>query len=379
MASRPQFALAGIPVRVEPTFFVVIALLGINPLDPDPLFIGSWIVIAFVSILVHELGHAVAFRVYGIRPSITLHGFGGLTSGSGELSPARHIVVSLAGPLSALALLGLPALWLERSGLLSSVDARTIVAQVVWINIGWSLLNLLPILPLDGGQVFAAVADLVTGGRGRRSAEVVSIGLAGIIAVWALREGFVFGAMLAGMFAVMNVSSLSRARAEELGAKLHQAHRMLLAHRPDEAEQVVAEVLAARPSGATLAWAAELCAWARLWRGDLVGADELLRRYTHAGGPSHCYRAAEALAAGRTSEGVALMAWALANEPAGPAKSLGAVAAAGSGQALAVARELALIGPQGVEAAGLLRQLLDHAGYRADAAAVGELLAHLQD
>ncbi|MEJ5254458.1 MAG: site-2 protease family protein [Acidimicrobiales bacterium] len=379
MAGRPQFALAGIPVRVEPSFPVVVALVGINPLDPNPLLVGSWIVVAFASILLHELGHAAAFRAFGIRPSITLHGLGGLTSGRGELSPARHIVVSLAGPLAALGLVGLPALWLERSGVVISADARTILAQVVWINVGWSLLNLLPILPLDGGQIFAAVADLVTRGRGRRAAEVVSIGLAGVIGIWALREGFVFGAALAGLFVAMNVSARTRAAAAELAAKLHHAHRWLLAGRPREAEQVAAEVLAARPSGATLAWAAELCAWARLWRGDLAGADEVLRRYAHACGPSHCFRGAAALADGRTAEGVALLAWALANEPAGPAKSLGALAAGGSGQAVAVARELLLLGPAGVEAAELLGQLLDHVGYRDDAAAVGALLGDLQD
>ncbi|WP_208027965.1 site-2 protease family protein [Rhabdothermincola sediminis] len=377
MARRPQLTIAGIPVRVEPTFFVIIALLGVNPLDPDLLFIGTWIAIAFVSILVHELGHAAAFRLYGIRPSITLHGFGGLTAGNGVLSPARRIVVSLTGPLSALAMLGLPALWLDLSGVLSSVEARTIVSQVVWINIGWSLLNLLPILPLDGGQVFAAVADLLTGGRGRRVAEVFSVALAAVLGIWALRSGLVVGAVLAAMFAAMNLSSLARARSDELAAQLQDAHRLLLAHRPEDAEEVVQRVLASRPTGDTLAWAAELAAWARLWRGDSAGAELVLRRCAPAAVPSHCYRAAEALAAGRTDEGVALMAWALANEPPGPAKSLAAVAAAGSGQAMAVARELLLIGPPGVQAAGLLRQLLEHAGYRAEALSVGQLLARL--
>jgi hypothetical protein len=69
------------------------------------------------------------------------------------------------------------------------------------------------------------------------------------------------------------------------------------------------------------------------------------------------------------------MAWALANEAPGPAKSLAAVAAAGSGQALAVGRELTLLGPSGVEALHLFAQLLAYTGYHADAAAVSGLVA----
>ena len=60
----------------------------------------------------------------------------------------------------------------------------------------------------------------------------------------------------------------------------------------------------------------------------------------------------------------------MANEPAGPAKSLGAVAAAGSGQAANVADELGLLGPPGTAALGIFVQLLDYAGYHDDADAV---------
>jgi stage IV sporulation protein FB len=373
--SRSQFSVAGVPVRVEPAFFVIIALLGATSFVISPWLVVSWVVIAFVSILVHELGHAFAFRAFGIAPDITLHGFGGLTTGSGNLSPARHIVVSLAGPVAALCLLGLPAVWLASSATPSSRELELMVQQAVWINVGWSALNLLPILPLDGGHVFVSVLDLLTGGRGRRAAEVVSVVVAVGMALVALRYGFVFGALLAAMFAGINLTAISKAKADELGARLHDAHRFLLAHRAPEAERLAARVLSERPSGATLAWASELLAWTRLWQGDLTGADEALRRYEHAGQASASFRGARALAAGRTTEGVATLAWALANEPAGPAKSLGAVAAAGAGEAAAVARELLLLGDQGVEGAQLFRQLLDYAGYHRDAAQVGALLA----
>ncbi len=370
MARRPHFHLGGIPVTVEPAFFVIIALLGVDPNRPDPVFIATWVAVVFVSILLHELGHAVAFRAFGIRPRITLHGFGGLTAGEGDLSPARHIVVSLAGPLSALLLLGLPAWWLESSSLVTSADAQHVLSQVVWVNVGFSLLNLLPILPLDGGAVMLAVLDVFTGGKGRRPAEIVSIAIAAAMVVAAVVSGFFFLGILAALFAGVNLTSLSRQKAADQSQRLQDAHRALLVHDVATARAVTDEVLATRPSGPTLQWAAELGAWSRLWTGDLAGADEVVARFGHVGGPSSSYRAARCLAAGQVDEGVTTMAWAFVNDPPGPAKSLGAVAAAGSGQALAVAHELVAMGPTGGEAAELLQHLLSHAGYVDAAAAV---------
>jgi len=372
-SKRSHFSLGGIPVRVEPAFFVIIAILGYNPYRPSLPGVLWWIAIAFVSILVHELGHAVAFRIYGLRPSITLHGLGGLTSGSGELSPVRHIIVSLAGPLSALLLLGVPSFLLAQSDAITSIEGRDAVDAAVWINIGWSLLNLLPVLPLDGGQVFASAVDIGTRGRPTRLPEIVSIVVAALLALVAVAAGVYFGALIAVMFAAINISALSRRKREDLGVELQQVHRLLLGHRPAEAEAAAREVLAKRPSADVLRWASELLAWSLLWQGDVNGAEQAVLRYAHAGQPSSSFRAAQALASARTNEGVTMLAWALANEPAGPAKSLAAVAAAGSGQALAVSHELLLLGPPGARANDLFAQLLDYAGYQADATAVKQL------
>ncbi len=373
MARRPHFHLNGIPVTVEPAFFVIIALLGIDPNRPDPVFIATWVAVVFVSILLHELGHAVAFRAFGIHPRITLHGFGGLTAGEGDLTPGRHIIVSLAGPLSALFLLGVPAWWLESSSLVTSADAQHVLSQVVWVNVGFSLLNLLPVLPLDGGAVMLAVLDVVTKGKGRRPAEITSVVFAVLIVVVAFASGFVFLALLGVMFAAMNITSLSRQKQDDLGARLQEAHRALLGHDVATARSESDAVLAARPSGPVLQWAAEVGAWCRLWAADIAGADSLIARFEHAGGPSASYRAARALASGDTAEGVSTMAWAFVNDPPGPAKSLGAVASAGSGQAPAVARELLAMGEAGAEAAELFEHLLVHAGYLDAAAEVARL------
>jgi stage IV sporulation protein FB len=375
MAKAPHFHLAGVPVRVEASFFVIIVLLGINPYEVRPVLIVSWVVIAFVSILLHEVGHAVAFRIFGVHPNITLYGMGGMTSGSGRLSPTESIAVSLAGPLSVLALIGLPALWLQSQGVVGSADGEAILGQVIWINVWWSILNLLPMLPLDGGNVTRSVLDLLTRGRGRRPAEIVSIVVAAGAGLLAYASGLYFGMILAVMFVGINVSSLSQVKQQELGDELNFGQRALIEHRPADAQRVAEAVLAKRPSGPMLRTSSELLGWARLWQGDLPGADAAIQRFAHAGPPSGSFRAAQALAAGRTAEGVATMVWAFANEPPGPSQVLGAIAIAGTGQTQVFASELLRLDADGgVPAAVLLRGLLDYAGYNREAAEVAAML-----
>ena len=283
MAAAPSFRLAGIPVRVEPVFFVIVALLG---LGQEPRFVLSWVVIAFGAILLHELGHAVAFRAFGIQPSIVLTGFGGVTSGRGDLTPGRSIVVSLAGPLSGLVLVGLPALWAEAAGLVEGDDARVLLSQVVWITIGWSLLNLLPVLPLDGGAVTASVLDLVRPGRGRRMTAWVSVVVAAAAAAAALAYGLLFGVLLAAWFLAANVSELGAARRRAVKVDLQVAERALLGGQPQMAEERAQAALRGRASPADAARARELTAWARLARGDLRGAGEAAGAVDRRGRPS---------------------------------------------------------------------------------------------
>jgi hypothetical protein len=209
----------------------------------------------------------------------------------------------------------------------------------------------------------------------------VSIVVAAVAGALALRAGLVFAAVLAAMLAGLNATELSRAKRAELAARLHDALRLLLAGRDVEAEVVAREVLACRPSGETLASAAELAGWARLRQGDPAGARAVVDRAAHVGAPSRFFEAADALATGRVAEGVAVLAWAFAHESGepsggpGPLAALGAQAAADAGQAVAVARELALVGPGGPEAARAFAALLDAVGRPVEARQVTRALA----
>src|SRR5688572_7136554 len=111
MSARPHFSIARIPVRVEPAFLLVSALFGFRYLRIGLDVVLIWVACSFVSILVHELGHGLALKVFGQPSVIVLHGFGGVTISQrrAALSRFRSIAVSVAGSITALLVLWLPA------------------------------------------------------------------------------------------------------------------------------------------------------------------------------------------------------------------------------------------------------------------------------
>jgi len=153
-----KFRLAGIPVRVSPWFWIILLLLGSNLFnDPDfgPLYLLLWVACGFVSILVHEMGHAVLARYYGSPVSITLVAFGGLAQYAyPPRSAVKRIIISLAGPGAGFGLLGIiVASEFAFDWAALSRPAAAAFQFLIIFNLFLNLLNLLPIWPLDGGKV----------------------------------------------------------------------------------------------------------------------------------------------------------------------------------------------------------------------------------
>lgn len=266
-----QLQLGGVPVRFELGFFVVAALLGLGLEEPG--LIVLWIAVLTVSVLVHELGHAVAMRMNGLHPRIVLHPFGGLTMGSGRLSRGRSIAVTLAGPLTALLLLGLPAWLVDRSATGLGDTAEALVVFLVWVNVFWSLVNLLPIVPLDGGNVARSLL-------GARPALILSIGVAGIAGVVAIRAGFFFAGLFAGLLVMENLRELRGPRAgaaRHPGDDLRDAVAALREGRYDDA-RALGRRLRAIDDPRPRQIAAEIEAWAQLAAGDRDGARSTIAR-----------------------------------------------------------------------------------------------------
>lgn len=143
-----------IPIRVHPSFWIAGALFSWDPNHLDLVFL--WVMCLFVSVLVHELGHALVAEAFGWESEIVLYWCGGLaySQRNHNRTPWREIAVSLAGPFAGF---GLFALTLVVAYFLPDRidDERVghVIRLMIFINLFWGVVNLLPVLPLDGGQV----------------------------------------------------------------------------------------------------------------------------------------------------------------------------------------------------------------------------------
>jgi Zn-dependent protease len=215
-----RFSVLGIPVRIHPMFWLIAALLGSNgrpQLTDVAVFIGCM----FVSILVHELGHALAARRFGWPPDIVLHGFGGFARfvpGFGY-TRGKAIWISFAGPLAGFGLFAIAfaaELLIVRGIVLEQAWARALttnnawpaisdtISIMIWINLVWGLFNLLPVFPLDGGQICAEMLNARGSYSGMKRTHqigmITAVLGAGVFILW----GMYLGAMMFGGLAYQN-------------------------------------------------------------------------------------------------------------------------------------------------------------------------------
>jgi len=315
-----NFRLFGIPVSIRLGFVLLGAVLGWSG-GYKGIELGIWLGIVFVSVLAHEMGHAIAVRAFGLAPQIELHGMGGTTSWQPDarVTPGRRIVVSLAGPgagfvLGAIVLVAFVALRPAEGTV-----AGNAVSMALWVNVGWGALNLLPMLPLDGGNVMASVLEILAPNRGLRLARYVSIGLcvaAGALAAWANQ---IWPLVLAGYFAFQNFIGLRAhtviERDRDLHAELDRAQAALAHGDALGAERGAQDVLAVAKSDGVRAEAAQVVAFARLTRGDADGAAAALASMPPGLAPAPVIEGMLALARGRHDEALGILERAYADQP----------------------------------------------------------------
>ncbi|MDD2921873.1 MAG: hypothetical protein PHQ36_06255 [Anaerolineales bacterium] len=227
-----RFAVFGIPVRVHPLFWVIAILLGSSSRNLTDIAI--WIVAVFASILIHELGHALAMRRFGQHAQIILHLSGGLTVpqpvawGSGwaniALTPNQEVIITLAGPgagfLFAALILALTSAFggsiiittilgfipIPMAGFPNgNAILNLLIVSLLWVNIFWGLINLMPIYPLDGGNVARHIFAKSDPLNGIRKSLWLSVIAGGVVAV----VGFIFlnSVYMAIMFAFLALQS----------------------------------------------------------------------------------------------------------------------------------------------------------------------------
>ena len=240
MGGLHLFTLADIPVSVSPWYLLLVFFFAQALSVANPVLVGLGITI---SLLAHELGHALVARHYKLRPHILLHVFGGLTGHERARSNGQDALIVAAGPMSGLLL---SALCFAVSSFVDirSAQAAAMLALMFNINLYWSIFNLLPMWPLDGGQLLRILASKIwKPARGERLTHIVSILVVILVAVasYYVRGGQMLMIILA-ITAWQNVQALSdggprRATRESPRARelLSQAEAAYQARSDDEA------------------------------------------------------------------------------------------------------------------------------------------------
>lgn len=286
-----NFQLLGIPVRVHPWFWAIAGLLGIQSTNNDITLLVMWVLAVLISIVVHEMGHALCFRYYGISSHVVLYHFGGLAVpdsfqahvGYGSRNrPGQQVAISAAGPGAQLGLALLVILLLRMAGytdgvvsnylppewtgdprvevdktwrelqrhsdsaqsevitklperfqrrwetadtdgdqvvtysqLLATVsvpsrELRWFVFSLLHVSIFWALLNLMPVYPLDGGQIARELFLLGGSRQAIQHSLMLSIVVAIGIGLWGFQQQQQFMGLMFLMLAYSSYTTLQQ-------------------------------------------------------------------------------------------------------------------------------------------------------------------------
>ena len=232
-----HFSIGKIPVRVHPVFWLISILFGALSVRNSAINVfvgmGLWTAAVFVSILAHELGHALAAKAHGWPPRIVLYAMGGLAI----YTPTRHtrksrIIIDFMGPGAGFILGGLilaailiggysvpiPGLSIEvGSGpnfLAGGGRLELFVLFMLYVNIFYGLLNLAPIQPLDGGGIARAILEKFYPRDAWAMSFKLGIATGAVLAVVSMVVwNAVFLAVLFGMLAYNNWQMLQQVQA----------------------------------------------------------------------------------------------------------------------------------------------------------------------
>lgn len=214
-----SFHVGRTPVIIQPFFWLITLLLASSYFQekPQPWPIVTWVLACFGSILLHELGHVWMGSFFGAAGCrILLSGMGGLAVGATRCQFMwQRVLVYLAGPGIQLLLACILFFLFPEEGT-GWIISDIFIRQMMLINIVWPVFNLLPIFPLDGGQITREILH----GYLPRLGEVISAWSSLIIAVGVGILVFqatksIYNALLFGIFAVTNLQRIQNTSHEK--------------------------------------------------------------------------------------------------------------------------------------------------------------------
>jgi len=198
-----EFNFLGFPVRIQFWFWLTCFIFG-GGLSMEgaagwiPVF--EWTLVIFVSVMIHELGHALTVKGFGGYAGIELQAMGGMTYiGGAVFSRAQGILISFAGPACNL-FLGSACLAAQLVLPHFSPVADELFEMGKWVNLVWGVFNLLPVMPMDGGQILRDALGPARFGLTCRIGGVTAV----LLAILSFKSGFLLAPILLGYFAYLN-------------------------------------------------------------------------------------------------------------------------------------------------------------------------------
>lgn len=248
-----------IPLTIHPFFWVFAALIGWLS-SGTMIGVLMWIGIIFFSVLFHEYGHALAALIFKQKARIQLVAMGGLTLFDGpKLKFWQQFLITLNGPIFGF------LLFLGASFLLQfhwSASITYLLKMTQFANLFWTVVNLLPVLPLDGGQLLRIVLEACFGIKGFKASLLIGAILSALLALYFfLLQAFLVGSFFF-LFAFQSFDSWRKSRFASGGDRdesnrelMIQAEAALEENRPSDAKRILEEVRS-KASGGLLADAA---------------------------------------------------------------------------------------------------------------------------
>jgi Zn-dependent protease len=154
-----------ITINIHPVFWLLAGLIGWFS-SHSVIGIIVWVGIIFISVLVHELGHATTAIIFKQNPVISIVALGGVTSYEGKnLKFWQQFLIVLFGPIFG-CFLFLLAWGILATGIIKNPAIIQVVSLIRIVNVFWTIVNLLPVLPLDGGQLLRIALEAFFGIKG---------------------------------------------------------------------------------------------------------------------------------------------------------------------------------------------------------------------
>ena len=272
-----------IPITIHSTFWLFAALIGF--LNSQSL-IGTlvWVGIIFVSVLFHEFGHALTALLFGQNPRIELVALGGLTYHDGQkLSFWRQVFIVLDGPLFGFLLAVFATVLLQVPSLAQGMTG-SILQLTRMVNLFWTVVNLLPVMPLDGGQLLRIILERIFGLKGFKYAILTSMVVAiGISIFFFITQAFLIGSLFF-LLAFQSFETFRRTRHlsetdrdDTLREQLEKVEEMMQRGSREEAHQLCGQIRAKAKKGMIFELSTQYLAFLKYEKGEIKDAYDLLR------------------------------------------------------------------------------------------------------